>query len=440
MSAPTVRSIQRDVAPVWIVSCLTALIVGVAIAYFWCVRSQDYDGDSGHYIAIAEGRVAEVRQPFTSRVLHPAVAGFVSRTTGLSLDAAFFLMNVISLAVLVSAGMIFILGRIRSLRLAMAILLTPMTLFLFREIYMPDCMHAALAAVFFLLLARGAWLYAVPLLFLMQVTRESTILLTFFVVLAAAYQGKWKLAVTAILFTALGMGVVSRAAHRGLGNIHESNTLVYLVAKVPFNLVTNITGLRTWTDTHAKNDPAYFHGEPMFSFDLPDWLPRGAMRQMGIYNWDPDIPLMVFRIMLAHLGIIPAVVFAVIVWKRWRLVRDDGLSLIGIVALTYGVASYLLIPCLGTAISRYISYAWPLAWIAAPELLARYYKTSDQLIVKLTWLQVIVSWMPLLRKLGVASMPLNIMAIAVALPCHIIAIKLLRQNRITHDDGDLSTA
>jgi hypothetical protein len=309
-----------------------------------------------------------------------------------------------------------------------------MTLFLFREMYVPDCMHAALAAVFFLLLSRGAWLYAVPLLFLMQVTRESTMLLTFFLVVVAAYQGNWKLAGMAILFTVLGMGVVSRAAHKGLGNIHESNTLVYLIAKVPYNLVPNITGFRTWSDTHARNDPATFPNKPMFSFDLPDWLPRGAMRRMGIYDWEPGLPLGVLRVLLAHLGIMPSVVFSVIFWKRWRLVRDGGPSLVGIVALTYGVASFLLVPCLGTAISRYVSYAWPLTWIAAPEVLARYFDTSERLMVKLTWLQVIVSWLPLLRRLGVGIMPLNIVGIAVALPCHVVAIKLLRRNRFTNDE------
>ena len=85
---------------------------------------------------------------------------------------------------------------------------------MFREIYMPDCMHAALVAVFFLLLARGAWLWAVPLLFFAQMTRESTVLLTFVLVLVAGYQRKWKLAVAAILVTLLAMVVVGRVTNQ----------------------------------------------------------------------------------------------------------------------------------------------------------------------------------------------------------------------------------
>ena len=425
------RSSQTDPRPVWVVPLWTLLIVGLAIAYYWLMRSQPFDGDTEHYIAIANGHIAEVRQPFTSRVLHPAIVGFLSRTTGMSVDAAFFVTSVVSLAVLVSCGLSLILKQVRSLRFAAAIVLTPMVFHLFREIYMPDGMHAALAAVFFLLVAHGAWWCAVPLLFLMQVTRESTVLLTFFLVLSTAYHRMWKFAAAAIVFTLLGMGVVSHAAHQGLGNIHESNELVYLVGKVPFNLITNVTGIRMWTNTHAKNDPVHFPNKPIVSFDLPAWMPTGTMRQIGIYYWDPDFPLTLVRVLLTHLGILPSLVFSVIAWKRLRLVRDDRLSLLGLVALAYGVTSYLLVPCLGTALGRYAAYAWPMAWIAAPELLARYFNTSNRLIGQLVSFQIIACWTPLLLKaVGLASIPLNIVAIAVAIPCHIMAIKALRQNRI----------
>src|SRR4051794_24502340 len=102
-------SSQPGARSVWTVPLLTLLIVGLAIAYYWQIRSQPFDGDKPHYVAIANGRIAEVRQPFTSRVLNPAVVGFVARTTGMSLDTAFFVTNVVSLAVLVSAGLSLIL-------------------------------------------------------------------------------------------------------------------------------------------------------------------------------------------------------------------------------------------------------------------------------------------------------------------------------------------
>jgi hypothetical protein len=417
-----------------VVACLTVLIVAVAIGYWGLMRSQPYDGDSGHYIAMAEGRVSEVHKPFTARVLHPALAGFLSRMTGLSVDASFFVTNVVGLAVLVSAGLSLILRQVPSLRLATAIVLAPLILLAFREIYMPDIMHAAIAAVFFLLLARGALWYAVPLLFFMQVTRESTLLLTFFVFLVAAYHRKFWFAAAAIVVTLLGMGVVSRVAGEGQGNVHGASTLVYFVGKVPLNALPNLFGVRIWTNSHAKNDPATFPDEPLVKFDLPSWLSSGSMRKVGIYKFDPVIPLTMLRVFLNHLGVVPSLVISVIFLRRWRLTRQEEFSFVGQIALAYGVAAYLLIPCLGTAIGRYVAYAWPMAWVATPELLARYFSTNDRFIGRLASLQAIACWTPLLLKIcGVALAPLNIISVAVAIPCHAVAVKLLRENQLTAD-------
>ena len=115
---------------------------------------------------------------------------------------------------------------VRSASLALAIVLCPMTLILFRDIYMPDCMHAGLAAVFFLLLARKGWWWAVPLLFFMQVARDSTVLLTFALVVVGAYHRMWKMAIAAVLFIVLGIGVVNHVASRGQSNIHEQGQLM----------------------------------------------------------------------------------------------------------------------------------------------------------------------------------------------------------------------
>jgi hypothetical protein len=425
---------RPDQTPAWFVACLTVLFVAVAIGYYGLMRSQPYDGDSVNYIAMAEGRVSEVHKPYTARVLHPAFAGFLSRTTGLSVDASFFVTNVMCLAVLVRVGISLVLRQVPSVQLAMAIVLAPVVLLEFREIYMPDIMHAAFAAVFFLLLVRGALWYAVPLLFLMQVTRESTLLLTFFVFLFAAYHRKFWFAGAAIVFTILGMGVVSRVAGEGQGNVHGASALVYFVGKVPFNALPNLFGVQIWTNTHAKNDPETFPDEPLVTFDLPSWLPSGSMRQVGIYKFNLVTPLTTLRIFMNYLGIVPSLVFLAMFWKRWRLTRQDELSFASQIALAYGVTSYLLVPFLGASIGRYVAYAWPMAWVATPELLARNFDTNHRFIGRLASLQAIACWTPLLLKVcGVALAPLNVISIAVAIPCHAIAVKLLRRTRIAAD-------
>jgi hypothetical protein len=240
----------------------------------------------------------------------------------------------------------------------------------------------------------------------------------------------WKMAVAAILVTVLGVVVVGRVASEGRSNIHDANTLVYLVGKVPFNFLTNVCGLKMWTNTHAKNDPDGFPNEPLLSFELPSWVPTGSMRQVGIYRIAPEIPLMLARIMLTWFGIMPSVVLLVIVWRRWRLAREDALSFSGQLSLTYGSLAFLLGPCIGASIGRLVGYAWPLAWVAAPELLVHYFNTSKRLIGQLTGLQATACWTPLvLKQVGVAEIPADLVSVAVALTCHVVAFKILRRNR-----------
>jgi hypothetical protein len=301
---------------------------------------------------------------------------------------------------------------------------------MFREIYMPDCMNAAFVAVFFLLLAQGKWLWAAPLLFFAQMARESTVLLTFVLALVAGYQRKWKLACAGILVTLLAIGVVGRVTSQSQKSIHETNTLVYMVGKVPFNFFTNICGIRMWTNTHAKNDPSLYPNPPLLSIELPAWVPTGAMRQVGVYSIEPTLPLSVARAFLTLFGVTVSLTLLVICWRRQHVLRDDAVSLAGVLGLTYGLFAYLLGPSIGASFGRLIAYGWPMAWVASPELLARYFNCNNQLTRRFAWLQVITCWTPLLLKVvGLPAVATDLVAIAVAIPCHVMTIKMLKQNR-----------
>jgi hypothetical protein len=426
-------STPANATPAWVVPCLTVLILGIASLYYWHVLPEMFnEPDSAAYIKLAEGRLSEVGKPFSNRLTCPTLARFISRSTGWSLDASFFALNFAFAAVWISLGLGWIFRRTRSFALATAIVLTPVTLLYAREIYNADCVHAALTIIFFLLLARRLWWAAIPVLFLLQITNEATMLLTLVFVLVCAYHRMWKLALAGILVTGLGIGVVGHYAKQGKGNIHDQGTLVYLVGKVPFNFLTNVCGLRMWTNTHAENDPAAYPNEPMFKVDVPKWIPTGRMRQVGIYALDYLAPLRSAGVMFTIFGVMPVVALFAIVRRRWRLVRDDGLSFIALLTLVYGVLAYLLGPSLGAGYFRLTSRGWPLAWIAVPELLAHYFNlnpNNKRFIGQLVWLQVICSW-PLfvLQHAGVDYAVSCFIALVVAIPCYVITWRLLRRN------------
>ncbi len=238
-----------------------------------------------------------------------------------------------------------------------------------------------------------------------------------------------------ILFTILGIIVVSRVASDGKPNIHNSNTIVYLVGKVPFNVLTNVCGLQMWTNTHAKNNPEGFPNEPLFSFELPSWMPTGAMRQVGIYRIAPEIPLMTARFMLTLFGVMLSLVVLVIAWRHLRLVRGDGLPYVTQLSLLYGVLAFLLGPGIGASAGRLIAYGWPFAWIAAPDLLSRYFKLTKSLLSLLIVLQVLACWTPLvLRVVGIDNIPADSIAVIVALACQVLAFKSLNRARLADSD------
>jgi hypothetical protein len=111
--------------------------------------------------------------------------------------------------------------------------------------------------------------------------------------------------------------------------------------------------------------------------------------------------------------------------------RADELSQVAQLALLYGLISYFLSPALGASFGRYVFYAWPMAWVAAPELLVRFFDTNARLIRQLAWLQAIACWTPLILSTQPPGTALqNVISVAVAITCHVITIKLLNRNRI----------
>src|SRR6476619_3357206 len=128
MDSISSQSSQPGDRPLWVVPLLTVVIVGLGIVYYWLERCQSFDGDGEKYIAIANGHIADVRQPISASVLRPVGVGFLPRATGLTVDQSSFGANVVKLAVLVSAGLSLILRHIRSWGFAVAIVLSPILL------------------------------------------------------------------------------------------------------------------------------------------------------------------------------------------------------------------------------------------------------------------------------------------------------------------------
>ena len=169
---------------------LVSVVVGIIA---WLDSPYGFDVDSQHYIDIAEGRIYNVNKPFSNRILHPIVAGTIAKVAHLSTELSFLTIGILSLVVLLLA--VFLVTKVASSRptVVIAFLVTPFLVGLFQEYYLPDMFYAAILGLFFLCLGQHKLWWRLALLFLLYITRESTILLSLTVALISVYKRWWRM-------------------------------------------------------------------------------------------------------------------------------------------------------------------------------------------------------------------------------------------------------
>jgi hypothetical protein len=339
------------------------VLLTLSIAF---VRFTGVNSDSEWYFLAAEGHSAAVIKPFSSRILYPAAVRLLRKVAGLSTAGSFLALGAVASAGFVAVNCL-IIQQATNGRMVLPWLCLPAIVELLRQYFLPDLPHAAEVAVFFLLLSKRCFIASLAVLFAAQLTRDSTVLLA--VVAACVFwrDSKRAMAVATLLTCGLGIAVAAIVASGGRGNEHGLGTIQYLALKVPFNLTRNVFGLEFWSNTLG--------GQPAFSINLPHWLHIGAIRRIGFAAFVPMFPLKTFLFALTAFGFAPAVV-ARELWRRWRnrktrLATCDSLPLWLMIALYYGVAAFLIAPCLGASVSRLFCYAWPAFVLATPAILWR---------------------------------------------------------------------
>ena len=215
------------------------------------------------------------------------------------------------------------------------------------------------AAGFFLFYSYSAWA-ALPLLFILHLTRESTILLSAWLAVISLRRRNWAYALSVVAVAALGTVVTSAAVHLALPNKHGVNALEMYVLKVPYAFCYNFLGLVFWTDTNAST----LDCAPRWIVNIAGHL--GSIRQVGFCGFRPGLIMGTLAAFLVPFGVEPAII-ARWVRERWRALPKDGY--VPQTAFAYGVTCLVLAPVIGTSPARYVLYAWPLYFLALPELL-----------------------------------------------------------------------
>ena len=348
-----------------------AVLLGTVYAVAFGAVMGDFfrQSDLIWYAAMASGHMRGVMQPFALRQLGPLVVRGLGAAFHLSLQQAFVVEG--TLALLVSLLTVCALAvRTSAPRwLLLAIVAMPFWPELFFGLALPDLWYAGVLSVFLLLLHRERLLPAACMMFPLMLSRESTSLTLVCFLLSAWKRLRWREGLLAVAATAAGSRLAAYLAAGSVGNNEHLPQFFYLAAKVPWNILQNLFGIRTWTNVNTAC------GAPVWQHTLH----LGVVQAVGYCSVSYAAPLLVAQALLTTFGLLP--LLAGMLWWRSRRVPSTNLQANDVLlrfCLLYGAVCFVLAPLIGVWFYRLFGYAWPLFAVAIPLLFGRLPKLTPR--------------------------------------------------------------
>lgn len=400
-SAPSLQTRMRSKQPIQplqlaifvVLSSLLALVRGYRGSSLFSISDVEW------YIALAEGHVERVMQPFAMRQLQPLVVRGLSHLTGFSVYSIFIALGIVSVvAVLTIVGGLLL----RSGTPVWILIATGGCFFwadLVRGLALPDLWYAALLSIMLYALANHQTLAAILMLFPLSLSRESTLLVLLCLLLATWWRLSVVERVLAFVATFAGSFITSRLSANALANQQHVPGSLYVLGKIPWNFFKNVIGAYPWT--------------PGMNICTPAWqihLPFGPIKAFGVCEWVLSLPLTTLFDGLTRFGLFPLLLLFFFPIRTWRSLWRESLFLR--FCLIYGVISFLLAPMLGTAVPRLFGYAWPVFMLAVPACLPPIFKSGAKAWGFLA-IHLVVSYLPDIEAPLQISLPLAIVGYVV---------------------------
>jgi hypothetical protein len=373
--------------------CLIAVIILILLVTFFAYP-YDYNVDSYFYLEMAKGHFNNVVKPFSNRILHPFISGFLTEVIGIKPSISFITIQIISLIVFLTSMFMIQKNRVQNPILVILVIFCPFLITMFQQYYISDLFYTALLLLFFYsLIHHKIWLSFI-LVFLLQITRESTLLLILIISVVSIYHKNRKLLTGSIVCGIIGMVVVSVISGTGSDNIHHTSNFMYSFAKIIYNSLKNLFGIVLWTNTLAANNPGLFTHIPAVLVGVPDWFPLGSIRSIGIYELNLQFPLTTLLNMLTVFGALPLMFFSVVFRYPKYLSKKSPVYIQ--VAVWYGLLSYLTGPLVGSSVDRLIGYGWPVFWIVTPMMIKTFFNPNLRFYIRLFAFHFLLYWLPFL--------------------------------------------
>lgn len=337
------------------IGCFAALVAVVAI------RLPTLSFDSPQYIAIAQGRFADVVAPFSGRVLVPLLSAAIHSQLAVSLATGFAVVALVGAALFVfGVHGVYRRYEIEPYALFPAMLAVPWVIDAIRDAYLPDALVMGLTSLFLLSLHRErSWLLAAASAVLLILARETGLILVMLAVAFALWHRRWWFAA---LLAGLGVAALVSLKHLApaVANIHDMNGLLYLALKIPVNFLRNVAGMKFWLNDMSSC------AHPMLAIPVGHAVAPffGKITTIGFCAPDVTLPVSTAALVLSIFGVLPGMALALLLRGRQVLAKDHWLLLV----VLYGGAMFVLGTCTGASVYRLLTYGWPLFVIAVPIL------------------------------------------------------------------------
>jgi hypothetical protein len=359
---------------------LFAAVVGVAALDLPTVSF-----DSPQYIALAEGRLANVVAPFSDRVLGPFLSALLHSAFGLSIAAAFSAISLIG-AALFGIGIHFIHRKykISPYIWLPAVLAVPWVIGAIRDAYLPDILVMGLTSLFLLYFRNDNLFLAGVVAALSILARETGLILVFLAVCFAAYQRRWPFAaVLAVL--SLAAFIVLKQVAQATTNVHAMDSLLYMALKIPVNFLRNVMGVEFWTNDMTWCNP------PIVTVPVGHAVSAyfGKITAIGVCAPNVMMPIANTALALSTFGVLPGITIALMSQSRRHLTKDSWLLLV----VLYGGIMFILGLCTGASVYRLVTYAWPLFIFGTPILWKANFEDEPFDPVSLIVVQLGLSWL-----------------------------------------------
>ena len=135
---------------------------------------------------------------------------------------------------------------------------------------LPDLWYAGLLSIFLLFLYQKHFLAAALMLFPLYLSRESTILVLFCLLVVGWRRMSALDYGVAIVASFSGMRIVKFLASASMANREHLDPNLYLAGKVPWNFAKNVLGIPLWNNLNQGNCAA------------PQWRIRSDGQRMGV--------------------------------------------------------------------------------------------------------------------------------------------------------------